>query len=52
VLRSRVFVSLVAGVVTGVLGLTNTLGFLSYFVAMLLVRTAGKTHNRAALRAR
>ena len=37
---SRVFMAVVAGCVTGVLGLTNTLGLLSYVLAMALVRRA------------
>jgi len=37
---SRVYMAIVAGCVTGVLGLTNTLGLLSYVLAMALVRCA------------
>jgi hypothetical protein len=33
----------VAGCVAGVLGLTNLLGFVAYFVAMALVRRCGRT---------
>ena len=36
--NSRVYTSIAAGFVAGILGLTNIIGFLAYFVAMMLVR--------------
>lgn len=52
VARSRVFAALVAGVVAGVLGLTNVLGFLAYLVAMCLVRAAARRAPSLGLRSR
>ena len=36
--QCRVYTSIVAGFVAGILGLTNVVGFLMYFVAMAVVR--------------
>ncbi len=47
--RSRVFTSIVAGVVSGILGFTNTLGLLAYIAAMALVRARALASSHVAL---